>query len=442
MRITRAVEIALVPLIAATGVSAQQDTTFTEVDRIAAVVGETAIPMSRVLEEVNTRRQQGWQVPNDSAGFQQFLRSVLNDVIDQELLYQAAQRDTMVVVSEQDVQSAVDRAMSQVRSSYASQLDFERDLRTVGFGTIDEYRQYLGSQQRRDLTIQQFMQRLRERGELTPLAPTEAELRDYFERTRDQQPRRPAQVSFRQIVVRPQGDSAAIARAYALADSLAGALRDGADFATVARRFSQDPGTAEQGGELGWMRRGVLVPEFERVAFDPRMRPGVVSPPVKTVYGFHLIQVERREPAEVQVRHILIVPEITDADLARAEAQADTVAQALRSGASFDSLSTLYHDQAGQEQTLVEDYPRSELPQTYRDALATANPGDVIGPILLQEPGRPALYTVVVLDDMKPEGEYTFEEVRDQLREQLASQNAMERYLRSLRRATYTDVRF
>jgi len=438
----RSIAFAIVGLVlSGADARAQPDTGFTEVDRIVAVVGQTAIPMSRVLEEVNTRRQQGFQIPNDSALLAGFLRSVLSDLVDQELMLQAAQHDTTVVVSEQEVQNAVDRAMGQVRSSYPSQLDFERDLKGVGFGTIDEYRQYLSEQQRRELTIQQFVQRLQERGELDPLAPTEAELRAYFEQMRSQLSKRPAQVSFRQIVIRPQGDSAAIALAYQLADSLARAIRAGADFETVARRYSQDPGTAEQGGELGWMRRGFLDPAFERVAFDPRMRPGVISPPVQTVYGFHLIQVERREPAEVQVRHILIVPELTDEDMSRAMARADSVAEALRRGASFDSLSSLYHDEAGQEQTLVENYPRSELPETYRNAFETASVGDVIGPILLEEPGRPSLYAVVVFDAARPEGENSFEDVRDELRSRLATQNAMDRYLRTLKRAIYVDIR-
>ena len=85
-------------------------------------------------------------------------------------------------------------------------------------------------------------------------------------------------------------------------------LRRGADFATAAKRFSQDPGSKDQGGSLNWFRRGVMVPEFERVAFA--LKPGVVSDPVESPFGFHIIQVERLQPAEVQARHILLVPTI------------------------------------------------------------------------------------------------------------------------------------
>ena len=89
-------------------------------------------------------------------------------------------------------------------------------------------------------------------------------------------------------------DCAEKQRAYALADSIAQALRHGADFAVAARRFSQDPGSREQGGDLGWFRRGPLVPEFERVAFA--LKPGVISDPVETPFGYHIIQVKRTQP--------------------------------------------------------------------------------------------------------------------------------------------------
>ena len=107
-------------------------------------------------------------------------------------------------------------------------------------------------------------------------------------------------------------------------------LRRGADFATAARRFSQDPGSKEQGGSLNWFRRGVMVPEFERVAFG--LKPGVVSDPVESPFGYHIIQVERVQPGEVQARHILLVPEIDSAHVDSARATADGGASGAGSG--------------------------------------------------------------------------------------------------------------
>src|SRR5439155_990863 len=81
-----------------------------------------------------------------------------------------------------------------------------------------------------------------------------------------------------------------------LAESLVVVLRHGASFADVAKRYSADSTSREQGGELGWFRRGPMVKQFEDVAF--RMRPGEISDPVATEFGYHMIQVERVRTAE------------------------------------------------------------------------------------------------------------------------------------------------
>src|SRR3989454_4245235 len=144
--------------------------------------------------------------------------------------------------------------------------------------------------QRRSILRDRLLDELRQKGKLRPIPPSESQLRTFWEQNRSQQSKRPASVSFRQIVIAPKPDSTAKARARQLAESLVVALRGGADFADVARRFSSDSGSREAGGELGWFRRGRMVKEFEDVAF--RMRPGDISGVVETEFGYHIIQVE------------------------------------------------------------------------------------------------------------------------------------------------------
>jgi len=427
------------PLLALCGPAAAQDSAFVLVDRVAAVVGNVVIPVSRVEEEVNVFRQQGGQIPTDSLQLLELKRRLLGNLINEELLYQAATRDTSVRVTEQEVQQAVDAAMREIRGQFGTEMEFERQLRAANFGSVEEYRRWLTEQQRRELIRGQYLQQLQQRRELEPLQPTEEELRAYYEQTKEQQPPRPATVTFRQIVVPSDPDSAALTEAFRLADSLKGALRDGAEFALVARQYSEDPGSREQGGDLGWVRRGMLVREFEDVAF--RLRPGVVSEPVQSAFGFHLIRVDRRQPGEVMVRHILIVPTITEADRARARLVADSVAAALRAGAPLDSLTDLYHDFAGQEQPLIEEFPRDRLPAEYQAPLLARQPGDVIGPLMLDRGDSRPKYAVLVYEDARPEGTFSYEDLRDRLRQSLAEQNAMERLMRSLRESTYIEIR-
>jgi peptidyl-prolyl cis-trans isomerase SurA len=420
--------------------STQGDSSYTVIDRIAAVVGDSVIPESRIAEEINVFRQQGGELPTDSAGMNALRRDILERLINQTLLLQAALRDTMIMVSEAELQAAVDRAMREVRGQFASELEFRQQLETSNFGSPEEYRRWLADQQRREILRNQLMQRLQEQQQLTPLAPTEAELRAFYEANRGQLGQRPATIAFRQIVVRVKPDSAAVADAFQLADSLARELRDGADFEQMARRYSGDPSTRELGGDLGWVRRGIFVPEFEAVAF--RLRPGVISEPVLTVFGYHIIEVQRSQPAEVQVRHILIQPVITRADRDRARETAEEVAAALRAGAPIDSLTDLHHDYAGQEQAVVDEFPANELPPGYVEALQGATSGDIVGPVSLDlGDGRPK-YAVIRFDGMRPAGEFSYEDVKERLRSMLSEENAMGRYIQTLRDATYIEVRY
>jgi peptidyl-prolyl cis-trans isomerase SurA len=286
----------------------------------------------------------------------------------------------------------------------------------------------------------QFIQKLRQKGVIAPIQPTEREARAFYDslKTMGQVPKRPAAVTFRQIPVRPRADSAALARVRQRADSVLRELRRGADFAAAARRFSDDPATKEFGGDLGWFRRGSgFAREFEFVAFS--LRPGQISDPVLTAFGYHIIQVQRVEPAEVQARHILFAPEITDEDRARTGVVADSLAMLLRAGAPFDTLARAYGDPT--EEFVLDRYPRANLPEAYAAALRDARPGDVVGPFPAEGPGGVTKQVVVMFQEEVPEGEYTYEELRDQIRSRLAEEGVLKRYVALLRSQTYVDIR-
>ncbi|MBI3082308.1 MAG: peptidylprolyl isomerase, partial [Gemmatimonadetes bacterium] len=338
-------------------------TTISATDQFVAVVGRVAIAYSRVEEELNVRRQRGDPIPADSAGLARLRREIVDDLVSEELLVQEAQADTAIRVTDEQVQSAVDEFIRRVRTQFRSDVDFQRQLQTSGFGTMDEYRRWITDQRRRELLQQTLIQKLRQSGTLRAVPPTDDELRAFYDRVKEGQTR-PAVVSFRQVVIRPEPDSAAVDSAFRLADSVSQALKQGADFAALARRYSSDPGSRDQGGELGYFRRGQMVPEFEAVAF--RLRPGQISPPVGSSFGFHVIQVQRSDPAEVQARHILVTPRITEANVSAARALADSVARLARAGASFDSLARRYHDPS--EQAFAQGAVRDSLPAVFRDA--------------------------------------------------------------------------
>ncbi len=425
--------------LGAAAVAAQgRSATARAVDRVVAVVGTKPILASQVEEQLVLAQSQGAKVPEDSAGRDAARRQILSQMVDEELLVQQAERDTTIKVTDQEVQDAVEQTVQNVRKQFTSITEFQAQLRAAGFVSEEEWRRWLADQQRRSILQQRLIEALKQKGKLRPIPPSDAEMHDFWEANRAQQPKRPAAISFRQIVIVPKPDSAASARALQLAESLVVALRAGANFGEVAKKYSADSASREQGGELGWFRRGVMVKQFEDVAF--RLRPGTISDAVPTEFGYHIIQVERAQPAEILARHILIQPTISAAQLAIARRQADSVHDALAHSAPFDSLARAYADP--NEPKLADALPVSQLPPDYEKVVGSDTvPG--LKPVFEVGAGSPRpRFVVFELIKRLPEGELSFDEVKDRIRDGLGQQLAVKHYLDLLRRTTYVDVRF
>jgi peptidyl-prolyl cis-trans isomerase SurA len=246
-------------------------------------------------------------------------------------------------------------------------------------------------------------------------------------------------VTLRQIVIAPKPspkqDSAAIAKA----ESLYVEITKGGDFEQIAKRESMDPSTKELGGDLGWRRRGDFVPEFDRVFFA--LRPGVVTPPLKTVFGYHLIRVDRVQPAEVKGRHILIRPAIDSADVLAARNEALDIAKQWRAGVAFDTLRTKHHDPS-EESSIPQPFPQSQLPQEYQTAIAGHKANDILDPFMIVDKTRNTpKFFVVQITSIAAEHEPTVADWREKIRDQLAEEKAIRRYLDGLRKESYVSIR-
>jgi len=260
-----------------------------------------------------------------------------------------------------------------------------------------------------------------------------------FERSKNDLQKRPATVTFRQIIVAPKASVAAKARARARIDSLLVELRKGGDFELVAKRESMDPGTKAMGGDLGWSRRGGgLVPEFESVLFA--LRPGELSPVVETAFGYHIIRVDRVQAGEAKAHHILIAPVIDSADVAAARVEADTIAAQWRRGVAYDSLTAKHHDPT-EERGVLQPFVRDSLPESYQGALAGAKAGDITAPFQLANPRGQPKFGVVQVVTVTEAGQYVSSEIREQIRTQLSEERSIRRLLDELRKTTFVSLR-
>jgi len=413
-------------------------TTVIPLDRVVAVVGDVPITQSDVQERVIAKRQEGTQLPSDSAGFHDFLLGVVNELVEEELLLQKA-KDLKIEVPDADVNNTVDKQVKDIRGRFASDAEYRNELRKAGLGTPEEFRRFRADQVRRSEMISRTVKQLREDGKIIAPNVTDAEVEDAYQRNKAALPKREASVGWRQIIIAPKPTPAAKAAARAKADSLLAELKAGGDFELIARRESDDPGSKQNGGDLGWNRRGRMVPEFDRWMFA--LPPGQLSPVVETAFGFHIIRVDRVQPGEVKARHILIAPKVDSADVTRAHLEADSVVAAMRAGAPFDSLAKKHHDFAsGEETTLLTPFPRAQLPTPYQQAFADKQPKDIV---TFEIPGNstvPAKVVVAQIASVEEGGELTLPEVKERFRSRLAEEGGIKRLMDSLRKQTYVTI--
>jgi peptidyl-prolyl cis-trans isomerase SurA len=400
------------------------------VDRVVAVVGDTVLLYSDVQAELEQLQAQG-RLPQVPLQQEEVARQVMEEQISQLVLLSAA-REAGITVSEEQVGEQVEQQIRMVQQRFGSEAAFTAALAGSGL-TREQYRQTLASQTRDEQTVQQFLA-MRLRNRARPVID-ERDIREFFDTQRATLPPRPTTVSFRQVVVAPRPSEAARQEAIARAEEVLEELRTGADFQVLARRFSDDVGSREHGGDLGWFRAGRMVPEFERAAFA--LRPGQTSGLVETEFGFHIIRVERARGAERQARHILIRPEISDADLSVARARADSVATAVRDGTPIATLAARYN--TPDEMVTVTRMPLDRLPPDYARVLAGANVNEVIGPVQVEDARAPR-FAVMRLTERTEAGDYTLDDLREQIQTNLQQQLMVEQLLRELREQVYVSI--
>ena len=297
-------------------------------DKVAAVVGNSIILNSDIETQYNNYLLQGNQ-PNPSMKCQ-----VLQSLLTQKLLAQQAAIDS-VIVKDDDVDQEVERRMRYYVQRAGSQEKLEQFLGK----SVIQYKDEIRPDIRELLTAQRMQQKITEKVNVTP-----QDVRNYFNAIpKDSLPKINKVVEIAQIQVDPKLNKDEKELSRAKAEALRTRIKNGEDFATLATLYSQDPGSAPSGGDLGFADRGTFVKEFAAMAF--KMKPGEISPVFETDFGFHFLQVIERRGEQVHVRHILIVPATTPASIERAKAKADSIYTNIKTfKMDFSTAASLYSD--------------------------------------------------------------------------------------------------
>lgn len=287
-------------------------------DKVVAVVGRNKIILRSEVQMRLSQILQQETVPYDDS----MECDILQQMILEKLLVEQAVRDS-VIVSEEEVEANLENRVRYFISLYGSKEKLEQASGKTIYQMKEENRE----------TIRENMMAERIQGQiLQDIKITPAEVTAFFNNIPvDSLPFFPAMVEMGQIVIEP-GVSPELDQ-YArkkLEDIRKQIVDDGKNFEVMAGIYSQDPGSRDNGGDIGLVGRTDVVPEFAAAAF--RLKNGEVSPIVKTKFGYHIIQMIARQGEQAHLRHILIKPERTSVDFNKALNKLDSVRSQLIAG--------------------------------------------------------------------------------------------------------------
>ena len=406
------------------------------VDRVMAIVGDSIILRTEIQEELQRMAMsEGVPLPDPGSELDQMMSEVLDQMINRSLVLQEAARDTLIRVNESEIEDRVAARIDDVAQQFGGQSGLQQALATDGLN-LAEYRDLLRTQIRQEQTQQLFLQRTLQNAPTIELS--EDDLLTAFQASRAQLQQRPKIITFTQVVLKPTPSEISQQTARSEADSLLGEIQGGSNFEELAQLHSDDIGSAELGGDLGWFRRGTMVTEFDEAAFS--MRDGQVSDIVQTEFGYHIIKIERSRAGEKRGRHILVIPEMTETDIQRTRDTASVVLGRVKAGEPMEILFSQYSDEEAPDTLRVPFDQIDQLPPGY-GVIATGVGNEVIGPIEYETPRGEIRLAVVKVEEVREAGAYTFEDLRGQVAAQLQEQRQYARILEELRAKTHIEIR-
>ncbi len=300
------------------------------IDQIAALVGRNMILQSDIENQYINYRMQGIIKGSSS----EVKCSILEDMLFQKLLVAQAEVDS-IVVDDAQVNAELDRRIGTFINQFGSQEKLEQYYNK----SITEIKSELFNVIKEQLLSQQVQQQI-----ISEVSVTPSEVKSYFRSLpKDSIPQIKTEYVIQQLVKNPPISVEERIRVKEELLELRKRILKGENFSTLAILYSEDPGSAKKGGELGFYGRGQLYPEFEAIAF--KLKEGEVSDIVETEAGYHIIQMIERKGDYVNVRHILLIPKVSPADLQKARKELDSIALLIRNDSiSFDDAVIKFSD--------------------------------------------------------------------------------------------------
>ncbi|MGB0176733.1 MAG: peptidylprolyl isomerase [Owenweeksia sp.] len=278
------------------------------VDGVVAVVGKNIVLKSNVDSQFKNLKDQGL-TENESEKCR-----IFEELLFEKLLLHQAEIDS-IEVSPEEVDLAIERRINVFVQQIGSRQKLEQYYKKSIVEIKEEMQPYVHDQ----MVAQKMLREITKDIEITP-----TEVRTFYNAIpEDSLPLINSQVEYAQIIKYPTVSKEAKQEAIDRLNDLRQRIEDGSSFSTMAVLYSEDPGSAKNGGEYEGIKRGQFVKEFEAVAFN--LKAGEISEPFATEYGYHIVQLQKRRGEELDLRHILIKPKVSQENLQKAQTMLDSV---------------------------------------------------------------------------------------------------------------------
>jgi peptidyl-prolyl cis-trans isomerase SurA len=401
------------------------------IDKVVAVVGKEPIYLSDLNAQVEFYAINN-KIDPGTPGLKQ---QVLDAMINEKLMLAKALEDTNISVKEEDVTAQLDAIIQQ----RVQQIGSEKKLEEAYGMPISKMKREFRDETRKQLMIQNLQQE-----KFGSIEPSSREVQEFYNQFKDSLPKVPEIVELYHIFVTPKVSPSVKAAVRAKAQKILDSLRAGGDFASFARRYSEDQATADAGGDLGTWRRGQFVSEFEEAVF--KLKDSAISDLVETSRGFHIIQLLDRRGDLIHARQILfkLGLDSTSADSAREFLRGlrDSV---LEGKATFSDLAKRYSEdkETGPLGGYVGEFPIDQLEKSMQDVVKNLKEGEISQPVPIASASISG-FQIVYLKKRTPEHAMNLTDDWKRL-EQLATsykrnQEFME-WIKQLRSEIYLDIR-
>ena len=408
------------------------------IDEVIWIIGDDAILKSEVEEQRIRMQYEGTKIEGDPNCV------IPEEIAIQKLLLHQAKIDSIVASP-----STVNQQVEFRLNHFISQIGSREKMEEYFGKNITALREELTELIEQQMIAQQVRQKIIGDTRVTP-----SEVRSFFAKLpQDEIPIIPAKVEVQIITMEPTVSVQETERVKAMLRGFKERVEAGEiDFSTLAILYSEDTETARRGGELGFVGRGMLVPEFANAAFNLN-DPKRVSQVIETEYGFHLIQLIEKRGDRINVRHILIKPKVMLSEKTEALEKLDTIARNIRSGKmSFEEAVVQYSADKNTKMnagimanptTGDSRFQFQELPQDIAKVVSNMEIGDVSKPFILNDGGKEVIAIVKVrgkwathvanLDD-------DFQDIRNALLEERGQQE-FDRWIARKQKETYIYIK-